>query len=231
MASGGRRGAGERVLESKHVIGLFLLMLVFSGVFFSLGYVMGRNQYDGQVGAASNGIAGRIDPGLSARPEAVPKKSAAPPTESEFNDPATSTSTNGTPWKFEESSKPMNSEPHLMPVPKANVAPPASHTVAAKSAVPASSLPRTAGNRSGSAAPLIPNGAYLLQVAALAKQDDALALAGSLQKRHFSAFVQTPLKDKFYRVQVGPFRDQKSAEGAKKGLESAGFKAFYVKHG
>ena len=35
MASGGRRGAGERVLESKHVIGLFLLMLVFSGVFFS----------------------------------------------------------------------------------------------------------------------------------------------------------------------------------------------------
>src|SRR5258708_20818579 len=55
MASGGRRGgAGERVLESRHVIGLFMLMLLFSGVFFTLGYVMGRNQYDGQVGAASN---------------------------------------------------------------------------------------------------------------------------------------------------------------------------------
>src|ERR1700730_18983978 len=55
MASGGRRGgAGERVLESRHVIGLFMLMLVFSGVFFTLGYVMGRNQYDGQVRAASN---------------------------------------------------------------------------------------------------------------------------------------------------------------------------------
>jgi len=42
------------VLESRHVIGLFLLMLVFSGVFFALGYVMGRNQYDGQVRAESN---------------------------------------------------------------------------------------------------------------------------------------------------------------------------------
>src|SRR6202163_2913633 len=54
MASGGRRGAGDRVLEGRHVIGLFMLMLLFSGVFFTLGYVMGRNQYDGQVRAASN---------------------------------------------------------------------------------------------------------------------------------------------------------------------------------
>ena len=51
--AGRKRGAGERVLESRHVIGLFLLMLVFSAVFFTLGYVMGRNQYDGQVRAAN----------------------------------------------------------------------------------------------------------------------------------------------------------------------------------
>src|ERR1700748_1634343 len=50
---GNRGGGGDRVLESRHVIGLFLLMLVFSGVFFALGYVMGRNQYDGQVRAES----------------------------------------------------------------------------------------------------------------------------------------------------------------------------------
>jgi cell division septation protein DedD len=79
-------------------------------------------------------------------------------------------------------------------------------------------------------APLVPAGAVILQVAALEKQDDALALATSLQKKHFSAYVQTPRKDKFYRVQVGPFKDQKSADAAKKGLESAGFKAFFVKH-
>ena len=51
--AGKKRGAGERVLESRHVIGLFLLMLVFSAIFFTLGYVMGRSQYDGQVRAAN----------------------------------------------------------------------------------------------------------------------------------------------------------------------------------
>src|SRR6266478_4957984 len=55
MASGGKRGgAGERVLESRHVIGLFMLMLLFSGVFFTLGYVMGRNQIDSPVRAATD---------------------------------------------------------------------------------------------------------------------------------------------------------------------------------
>ena len=167
------------MLESKHVIGLFLLMLVFSGVFFSLGYVMGRNQYDGRVSAENNNAVGRLDPGPAARPDVAPKKTAAPPAESADSDPATP-APSGPPWKFEENSKAAaKSEPHL---------------------------------------------------AALAQQDDALALAGSLQKRHFAAYVQTPQRDKFYRVQVGPFKDQKSADAAKKGLESAGFKAFYVKH-
>ena len=59
MASA-RRSAGERVLEGKHVIGLFLLMLLFSGVFFTLGYVMGRN-YSGQV-SAENRVSGAGEP-------------------------------------------------------------------------------------------------------------------------------------------------------------------------
>src|SRR5437879_13272133 len=98
MASGGRRGgAGERVLESKHVIGLFMLMLLFSGVFFTLGYVMGRNQYDGQVRAASNP--------RTLQPTPVAPKSdpaAKRPNESRSNDsrrasdPATDTSSQPT---------------------------------------------------------------------------------------------------------------------------------------
>ena len=42
------------MLESRHVIGLFMLMLLFSGVFFTLGYVMGRNEIDGPVRAATD---------------------------------------------------------------------------------------------------------------------------------------------------------------------------------
>jgi cell division septation protein DedD len=229
MASGGRRGAGERVLESRHVIGLFLLMLVFSGVFFTLGYVMGRNQYDGQVRAASNGM-GRPEPVLNAKPDLAPKRTVTPPNDSVDSDPATSTTSDST-WNFYDKDKSSKVAPHLEPVPKTSPPPPPSKQVNAKtSAPPPAVAPRTPVERSAANAPLIPNGAVILQVAALAKQDDALALASSLQKKHFSAYVQPPHKDKYYRVQVGPFKDQKSADAAKKGLESAGFKAFYVKH-
>jgi cell division septation protein DedD len=229
MASGGRRGAGERVLESKHVIGLFLLMLVFSGVFFSLGYVMGRNQYDGRVNAENNTFGfGRPEP--SPKPEVAAKKTPGAPVDSPDSDPATSSPTDST-WKFEENSKPSRVEPRLEPVPKAPPTPPPAKPVNAKSVAPLTApAPRTPSGKSTTGSPLIPNGTIVLQVAALVKQDDALALAGSLQKKHFAAYVQTPKKDKYYRVQVGPFKDEKSADAAKKGLESAGFKAFYVKH-
>jgi cell division septation protein DedD len=228
MASGGRRGAGERVLESRHVIGLFLLMLVFSGVFFALGYVMGRNQYDGQVRAANNGMGG-AEPVLSAKPDVAPKKTVTPAKDSTDSDPATSTTSDST-WNFYDKEKSSKVPPHLEPVPKTSPTPPPSKQVNARSSAPPPVAPRTPVERSTANTPLIPSGAIVLQVAALAKQDDALALAGSLQKKHFSAYVQPPHKDKYYRVQVGPFKDQKSADAAKKGLESAGFKAFVVKH-
>lgn len=228
MASGGRRSAGERVLESRHVIGLFLLMLVFSGVFFALGYVMGRNQYDGQVSAQNNGM-GSVEPFVTPKREVVPKKTAPASADSTDSDPATSTASDST-WNFYEKEKSSKVAPHLETPPKPSPTPSLTKQVSARNSAPPSVAPRASVERNSGSAPPIANGAIILQVAALAKQDDALALAGSLQKKHFSAYVQAPHKDKYYRVQVGPFKDQKSAEAAKKGLESAGFKAFVVKH-
>jgi cell division septation protein DedD len=227
MASGGKRGAGERVLESKHVIGLFLLMLLFSGVFFTLGYVMGRNQYDGQVRAATNAM-NKPEPAATSKTDPAPKKHAedSPPVET---DPATSSSNSD--WEFYGNNKPAKNEPRLDHPVKSPVAPPSSKPVSTKTRAepqPATAVART--NRTGANTPVISNGAIVLQVAALMKQDDALAIASSLQKKHFAAYVQPPQKDKYYRVQVGPFKDQKSADAAKKGLEAEGFRAFYAKH-
>ncbi len=231
MASGGKRGASDRVLESKHVIGLFLLMLLFSGVFFTLGYVMGRNQYDGQVRAAMD---------ATGKPEAVymPKNDPAPPRSStddansaNDSDPSTNSSTPA--WTFPATHSTAYADPHLdtPPVSKPVAAPskPASVKSEPKTQ-PVSVRASSKTNKSAMNTPLIPSGAYVIQVAALLKQDDALAIAGGLQKKHYAVYVQTPQKDKYYRVQVGPFKDQKSADAAKKGLEGEGFKAFYVKH-
>jgi cell division septation protein DedD len=225
MASGGKRGAGERVLESKHVIVLFLLMLLFSGLFFTLGYVMGRNQYDGQVRAAPGNF-NRPEPAMLPKAEPVPKKTPAmPPVAETASDPATSSNSD---WEFYSNNKPAKSEPRLEPAPRTPAVPPPSMPVSAKTGgAPASAPPKTV---STSSAPAIPSGALMLQVAACLRQDDAAAIASSLQKKHYAVVVLNPQKDKYYRVQVGPLKDQKAAEATKKGLESAGFKAFYVKH-
>ena len=216
MASGGRRGgAGDRVLESRHVIGLFMLMLLFSGVFFTLGYVMGRNQYDGQVRAASNPRTLQPTP-IAPKSDPAAKRSNEARRDS---DPATDINSQpNSDWSFYNAGKSSPLDDNLKPA----------------WASPASSprtVPASTKGRSGrsSAAPAIPSGSYTLQVAALRREADAMSLASHLQKKKFPAFVMSPQGDKYYRVQVGPYADQKSADAARKGLEGVGFKAI-VKH-
>ena len=117
--AGKKRGAGERVLESRHVIGLFLLMLVFSAVFFTLGYVMGRNQYDGQVRAATtqHDVADTV----IKKSDAGSKHATTPPA---VNTPATEGSNPNSDWEFYNTDKQKETGDHLKPVsPKSCQAP------------------------------------------------------------------------------------------------------------
>ena len=221
MASGGkRRGVGERVLESKHVIGLFLLMMLFSGVFFTLGYVMGRKQFEGQV-RASTDFHGVGDATVVPKKQTAKKSVADTPVADSASDPATQPGQGG--WEFYDMKNSKPDEEHLKPAP-----PVPSKTIPVHTAT--TIAPKGNGTVTKSMnGPLIPHGSYMLQVAALTKQADALDVATRLQKKKFPAFVISAQADKYYRVQVGPYADQKSADAARKGLESAGFKAI-VKH-
>jgi septal ring-binding cell division protein DamX len=197
-----------------------MLMLVFSGVFFALGYVMGRNQYDGQVRAAGNPRA-TPDPVASPRQDVAPKRSRnSPPAIS----PSPAPDENSQPssdWGFYNAGK-IAPDDRLKPSAQpANVPAVAYNKTQAR--------PSMVSSKSGNAAAQAPAGTYTLQVAALRKEADAHAVATSLLKKKFPAFVVSPTSDKYFHVQVGPYSDSKSAEVAKKGLESAGFKAI-VKH-
>ena len=95
----------------------------------------------------------------------------------------------------------------------------------------ASAKPVTPNNaKSTVAAPQAPRGSFTVQVAALTRQADALNVASTLMKKKFPAYVVPPQGDKYYRVQVGPYPNQKAADAARKSIESAGFKAI-VKRG
>ena len=223
MAYGGKRsGAGERVLEGRHVIGLFFLMLLFSGVFFTLGYLMGRNQYDGQVRAATN----THTPGygdVAPKPDAVVKHKTDPALPGSIPD---TTSDSGAPpssdWEFYHTrdSKPVDDRLKSAPARK---------TVAVTAKTNGSSKSPGTSSKASPKPAGISGGSYTLQVAALRREADALDLATRLQKKKFPASVLSPQGDKYYRVQVGPYPDAKTADAARKGLEGAGFKAI-VKH-
>ncbi|HZC66376.1 MAG TPA: SPOR domain-containing protein [Candidatus Dormibacteraeota bacterium] len=217
------RGAGDRVLEGRHVIGLFLLILMFSALFFALGFKMGQSQTDVIAGIKLPRI-GVSDPLVTPRP--LPGKhtnGVAPQETPQVSERPVETPENPA-WKIHEPENTAVRPDHVDASPNPTVAQrgaPAVKTTAAP--VPASSRNKT------SSAPFVPTGSYTLQVAALRSRDDALDLSRNLQKRKFPSFVAPPQGDKFYRVQVGPYPDQKSAEAARKGLDAAGFKAI-VKH-
>jgi septal ring-binding cell division protein DamX len=223
MASGGKRGgAGERVLESRHVIGLFLVMMLFSAGFFTLGYLMGRDQSGGQVRAATDFFR-KPQNSFSPKTDAISKRANSP---APATTPAGPAAPPNSDWEFYHAGDNKKPEDRLKPV--------ATGPTPAQKNVPVLVKTTAALRKAGSSpktrnAPLIPGGAYTLQVAAVTKEADALELAARLQKKKFPAFVLSPHADKYYRVQVGPYADPKAADAARKGLEGAGFRAI-VKH-
>lgn len=206
MAGGGRRGGAERVLESRHLVGLFLGVVLLCGVFFTLGYVMGKTQYGGLVHAAE--ALSRTTP-VRASVKPAPAGDAAP--------------ANGE-WDFY--SKNSNSD-RLQPAakPSASVTHDSGASPAPVKPMPSAPAAKTVPASERFQAPRMSKNSAVLQVAALTHQGDALAMADALQQKKFPAFVVAPTSDSFYRVQVGPYSDAKAAESAKNALDRAGFKA------
>ena len=216
-------------MESRHLVGLFLGVVLLCGVFFTLGYVMGRTQYGGAVHAA-DGFNGNL-------PSApvLPKSKAAPAAK---NAPAPAPDNGG--WDFYDNKK--SASDHLEPSP----APAASPASAAKApaSVPAvatksTNAPRPASTKTVAATPKQPPARFqapamnknsiVLQVAAVKLQRDALEMADAIQQKKFPAFVATSPADNFLHVQVGPYPDMAAAENAKRALEQLGFKPI-IKH-
>lgn len=224
------------VLGARHLIGIFAFLVIILGVVFTLGYLLGRSQYDVQLNPSVEAAIRKVDQ-LAGKPE----KAAPPSRPPAAGDSAGTAANHPTDWDFyhsneepktperlEEPPRPVASKPKPVE-PKASAAPnPAKATTAPIPARPALAPAKNNGS-SAPVAPLntppIPAGATVLQVAALVREADALALAQALQQKKFPAFVLTPGADHFYRVQVGPYGDVQSVNAARLALESQGFKS------
>lgn len=217
MGTNGKRG-GDRVLESRHLIGLFLGVVLLCGIFFTLGYVMGRTQYGGAVHAET--IA-RPAPAPAPAADTAKSTSAAVPAPSEWDfypkrgsdkkkDDVIPAKPESTPQLETVAENPTSEPAATPPEPvvfstKAHTAPPPPATHVAKASI-------------------------ILQVAALRHESDAAQMSRLLRKKHFPSFVpKPPHGETLYRVQVGPYADERAADAAKAALDRAGFKAI-IKH-
>ena len=190
------------MLESRHLVGLFLGVVLLCGVFFTLGYVMGRNQFGGPVHAEE----------IRTRETPSPTSSAA---KSKQSNPAPSSASGE--WDFYGKSSPKN---------PAEIPAVATRNGGTSSAPGAKTKPVASTTPSARfQPPKMGKSAIVLQVSALTRQSDALAMAAAIQQKGFPSFVVTPTTDNFYRVQVGPYADEKSADASKRALEQAGFKS------
>lgn len=210
MARGnGNRGGGDRILESRHLVGFFLGVVLLCGVFFTLGYTIGRNDYS--ASAAVHASDSLVTP-----PRPQPKPAAKQPEPGNTPAPANNE------WDFyskqdqnhlEPSQKPSASAPAASG-PSGDATTPFDKPVYAPSKMPVHYQP-----------PRLLKNSIVLQLAALRRQSDAMALADELQQKRFPSFVVTPTTDNFYRVQVGPYSNEADAENAKRALDREGFKA------
>jgi cell division septation protein DedD len=79
--------------------------------------------------------------------------------------------------------------------------------------------------------PVTGPGTIVVQIAAVSREDDAVALAGALRKKNYNVFVvNSPVtNDKFYHVQVGPFATIQEADAMKAKLIGEGYSAIVKK--
>ncbi len=226
----------EITLGVGKLLGLFFLLAAICGVFFSIGYSLGRtsgreqaaNDQPSQVNAATDTVLADSTTSASKPSAAVAVKPAA---ESQGADDAGAAdqqkltfykavqqNDNPAESKTESAKTAATSTEHKVPATAETAATPATEST------PASKKQATADVISHTS-PVTGPGTLVVQIAAVSREDDAVALAGALRKKNYNVFVvNNPVtNDKFYHVQVGPFSSLAEAQAMKAKLAAEGY--------
>jgi cell division septation protein DedD len=192
-------GEKELVLGNKQLISLFFVVVALCGVFFAMGYMIGRNTSKPATASAE----GNAPSATAAQAAPSPAQESEPPRETAAEEP-----------------------PPPSPAP-ADSAQPAAVTPAA--AVPVASTPsastRTQAAQDTPAAS--DTGAAWLQVTAL-RRADADNLVKTLREQNFPAVRADSSKPDLFRVLVGPYHQTADVADAKARLKSLGFANAFV---
>lgn len=217
----------ELTLSTGSILGIFLGLVLLCAVFFGFGYNLGRKS------AVTVPSATTTSPDEAAQPTAAPGSNpfsdfkTAP--SSPAAAPAAATGTAAVPAApaSETSSTSLASTPP--PATPAPVTHPASARRPPAAISPkAAALTPAASNHAATASSLpavAPKGAFVVQVAAVSRKDDADLLVGALRAKGYPVAERTEPQDKLIHIQVGPYATRTDAEAMREKLVLDGYNA------
>lgn len=203
----------ELTLSSTTLLGIFFGMVLLCGLFFGLGFAVGRygpsdSVSGGQVQAAG-GAAAAMEGG--SKPKPSPTAQFVPqPQHAAVNVPVESASSAANEPAYEPGSNAdsLNQQPQVRPA-----LPPASYGVAPQPAVAMNVQPALAA------------GSLMVQIAAVMHPEDAEVLVGALRKRGYAVSVRRLPTDSLIHVQIGPFTSRDEAYRWRQRLLNDGYNA------
>ncbi|BDC51203.1 hypothetical protein F183_A35190 [Bryobacterales bacterium F-183] len=204
-------GEFELVLGNKQLLSVFFIVVILLCVFFTMGYIVGRNSSPPPLEANNRKTAEQpnpnpiiVDSPAAPPPSQIPTATETKPTTSDTKpNPVTSTPE---PEPVKEKEKPKQPEPVK--------------EVAKEKAKPVEATPAPAAAASGP----IQRGAHYLQVQAL-PADQAALVVEVMRKKGFAATTEVvPNKPGLTRILVGPVTPGAAATDMKQKLDAAGFK-------
>ena len=193
----------ELVLENRQVLGLFFAIALLCGIFFALGYVVGRNTAT-PAATVAEADSGMTQPGE--KPSAMPAPAYLPlkPGGALQNPESPAPETDLNFYQSVEEKQP-----------QATLTSPGS--------------PSTAPNNPATPAAEPPPSGILVQVSALSRREDAESLVQLLKEKKLPVLVTSGVNDSLFHVVVGPYKTDAEAERVRKLLEQEGFRPF-VRH-
>ena len=184
----------EITLGTGRMLALFFGIVLVCAVFFAIGFSLGRKS--SMVGIAS----------------------------SAGSSPGSATLAGRSPGDKDIGSKAAPAAASAVPADSGKTAagPASSSTVQAQAAEPAASAPNHPSAPTGGTPAAA--GGYVVQVAAVTREEDADALVEALKKKQYAAFsTKSSAADRFYHVQVGPYGEFKDADAMRKRLMADGY--------
>jgi cell division septation protein DedD len=190
----------EITLSTTKLLGIFFGLVVICGVFFTMGYLLGKSTSAGGrteiVATVPSGNAAGKPSAANKTPDTTTQNCPPGSPNCASTAPADTSSIGKNPDQSSASQQPSGSK-----------------------------TPDQSSTQSGAE---VKNGAgssYMVQVAAVSKQEDAEILVTALRKKQYPVFVANSAGDPLFHVQVGPFSDKKDADAMRNRLAGDGYNA------